>query len=135
MKYSTDVDPDKTAKAYGYELHCSRKDSMNLAYAIRGMKPDIFDIYKFTTEWEHIKKHSTNREYQHFLEDNILMFNENVFRQLIVLGANLSSSKSFMDLNSKEKEEVLIATQNPNEIIEYVKTLNDSDHKMVGKEV
>ena len=40
MKYSTDVDPDKTAKAYGYELHCSRKDSMNLAYAIRGMKPE-----------------------------------------------------------------------------------------------
>ena len=40
MKYSTDVDPDKTAKAYGYELHCSRKDSMNLAQAIRGMKPE-----------------------------------------------------------------------------------------------
>ena len=40
MKYSTDVDPDKTAKAYGYELHCSKKDSKNLAYAIRGMKTD-----------------------------------------------------------------------------------------------
>ena len=41
MKYSTDVDPDKTAKAFGYELHCSRKDSRNLAYAIKGMKvPD-----------------------------------------------------------------------------------------------
>ena len=38
MKYSVDVDPDKSAKAYGYELHCSRKDSMNLAEAIRGMK-------------------------------------------------------------------------------------------------
>ena len=38
MKYSTNVDPDKTAKAYGYELHCSRKDSMNLAHAIRGKK-------------------------------------------------------------------------------------------------
>ncbi len=40
MKYSTDIDQDKTAKAYGYELHCSRKDSMNLAYAIRGMKTE-----------------------------------------------------------------------------------------------
>jgi len=39
-KYSTDVDPDKTAKAYGYELHCSPKDSMNLAYAIKGMKTE-----------------------------------------------------------------------------------------------
>jgi ribosomal protein L22 len=38
MKYSADVDPDKTAKAYGFELHCSRKDSTNLAYAIKGMK-------------------------------------------------------------------------------------------------
>jgi large subunit ribosomal protein L22 len=36
-KYSTEVDPDKTAKAYGYELHCSQKDSMNLAYALKGM--------------------------------------------------------------------------------------------------
>ena len=40
MKYSTDVDPDKTAKAYGYELHCSRKDSVNLAHAIKGMKTE-----------------------------------------------------------------------------------------------
>ena len=38
MKYSTDVDPDKTAKAFGYELHCSRKDSRNLTYALKGMK-------------------------------------------------------------------------------------------------
>ena len=40
MKYSTESDPDKTAKAYGYELHCSRKDAQNLAYAIRGMKTE-----------------------------------------------------------------------------------------------
>jgi len=41
MRYSTEVDPDKTAKAFGYELHCSKKDSRNLAYAIKGMKvPD-----------------------------------------------------------------------------------------------
>jgi large subunit ribosomal protein L22 len=41
MKYSTKkIDPDKTAKAYGYELHCSKKDSTNLAYAIKGMKID-----------------------------------------------------------------------------------------------
>jgi large subunit ribosomal protein L22 len=36
-KYSTDIDPEKSAKAYGYELHCSPKDSMNLAYSIKGM--------------------------------------------------------------------------------------------------
>ena len=45
MKYSTDVDPDKTAKAYGFELHCSRKDSTNLAYAIKGMKIEVAKKY------------------------------------------------------------------------------------------
>ena len=39
-KYTTQVDSEKSAKAYGYELHCSPKDSTNLAYAIRGMKSE-----------------------------------------------------------------------------------------------
>jgi large subunit ribosomal protein L22 len=54
MKYSTDLDPDKTAKAYGYELHCSRKDSLNLAYAIRGMKTE--QAKKYLTEIVDMKK-------------------------------------------------------------------------------
>jgi len=49
MKYSKKVDPDKTAKAYGYELHCSKKDSMNIARAIKNKsveqaKKDLQDI-------------------------------------------------------------------------------------------
>ncbi len=44
-KYSTTLDPEKTAKAYGYELHCSHKDSKNLAYALRGMKTDVAKSY------------------------------------------------------------------------------------------
>ena len=40
MKYSTNFDPDKTASAYGYELHCSQKDSINLARLIRGKKTE-----------------------------------------------------------------------------------------------
>lgn len=36
MKYSTESDPDKTARAYGYELNCSVKDSKNIAHALRG---------------------------------------------------------------------------------------------------
>jgi large subunit ribosomal protein L22 len=40
LRYSKEIDPDKTAKAYGYELHCSLKDSKNLAYAVRGMKTE-----------------------------------------------------------------------------------------------
>ena len=39
-KYSIDIDPEKSAKAYGYELDCSAKDSMNLAYALKGMRSE-----------------------------------------------------------------------------------------------
>jgi large subunit ribosomal protein L22 len=45
MKYSTDLDPEKTAKAYGYELHCSPKDSRNITRAIRGMKLESAKSY------------------------------------------------------------------------------------------
>lgn len=37
-KYTTEKDPEKSARAFGYELHCSPKDSMNIAHALRGMK-------------------------------------------------------------------------------------------------
>ena len=68
MKYSTDLDPDKTAKAYGYELHCSKKDSMNLAYAIKGMK--VEDGKKLLQEIADMKKplpavfHNKKRSHQ-----------------------------------------------------------------------
>jgi len=78
---------------------------------IRGQKPNKFEIYKGTVsenniEYELIDQSHTVREYQLLLEENIIGLNENVFRQLIALGANLSLSKNFMELNSKEKEEV-----------------------------
>jgi large subunit ribosomal protein L22 len=37
-KYSAEKDPEKSARAFGYELHCSQKDSQNIARALRGMK-------------------------------------------------------------------------------------------------
>jgi len=75
---------------------------------VRGQKPQIFDIYKMEgDEFVKMEAHSTIKDHQKFLEDNILQFGESVFRQLIALGANLSSSRSFMDLTKAEKEEVL----------------------------
>jgi len=74
----------------------------------RGQKPDKFNIFKDTDGvFSQVEKPSTNRDYQILLEENILRFGENVYRQLIALGANLSSSKNFMDLTKAEKEEVL----------------------------
>jgi len=54
MKDSIDIDPDKSAKAYGYELHCSRKDAQNLAKAIRGMKTE--DAKKYLQEIIDLKR-------------------------------------------------------------------------------
>jgi len=54
MKYSTDIDSEKSAKAFGYELHCSKKDSMNIAYAIRGMK--INEAKKFLQDIIDLKR-------------------------------------------------------------------------------
>ena len=54
LRYSTDVDPDKTAKAYGYELHCSLKDSKNLAHALRGKKTQ--DAKKYLEEIIELKR-------------------------------------------------------------------------------
>ena len=36
-RYQQELNPEKSAKAFGFELHCSPKDSMNLAYALRGL--------------------------------------------------------------------------------------------------
>ena len=44
-RYSTEIDPDKTAKAYGFELHCSPKDSRNIAHAIHGMTVEAAKKY------------------------------------------------------------------------------------------
>lgn len=38
MKYSIYADPEKTAKAYGRDLHCSPKHSENIVRAIKGME-------------------------------------------------------------------------------------------------
>lgn len=74
----------------------------------RGQKPDVFKIFKQNGEdWEMIDQHSRKADYQKYLEENILHISDTVFRQLIALGANLDSSKGFMDLTKKEKEEVL----------------------------
>jgi DNA repair exonuclease SbcCD ATPase subunit len=74
----------------------------------RGMKPAIFKIYKFDNDsFELININSSIKEYQKYLEVNILHgLTENIFKQILYLGANITDSKNFMDLNKKEKEEV-----------------------------
>jgi DNA repair exonuclease SbcCD ATPase subunit len=78
---------------------------------VRGIKPNVFEIYHNKDKAEFAEKQllpqsATVAEYQNMLESDVLKMNENVYRQLIVLGANISTSKNFMDLNAKEKEDV-----------------------------
>ena len=71
---------------------------------IRGLKPNVFEIYIYKNDWELIPQDSHSKDYQKTLED-IIGINEVIFRQIIVLGTNLSNTKNFMELNKQEKEE------------------------------
>lgn len=69
---------------------------------IRGQKPNKFEIYK---KDELIDQNATVAEYQNWFQTNVLKITESTFKQLIFLGANVSS-KSFFDLTKSEKEEL-----------------------------
>jgi DNA repair exonuclease SbcCD ATPase subunit len=89
---------------------------------IRGIKPNIFEIYINDIL---LPQEASVKDYQLYLEDNILRINEQTFRQLIVLGANISSTKPFLELPQSEKEEVfhsVINTSIFNQMLEVIKT-------------
>jgi len=71
----------------------------------RGQKPNVFIIYeKIEGDFVEIPEKPTIKEYQLFLENDILKIDETIFRQLISISSNLMSSKPFMELTQKEKE-------------------------------
>lgn len=68
---------------------------------IRGQKPNIFEIYKNT---ELIKEDSASRDYQSFLENDILRINYKTFKQIIVIGA--TTYVPFMSLSASERRNI-----------------------------
>jgi len=73
----------------------------------RGQKPNIFVIYEKdleSNEYNEIPEKATTKEYQTSFEEEILKIDETVFRQLISISSNSTSSKPFMELTQKEKE-------------------------------
>jgi DNA repair exonuclease SbcCD ATPase subunit len=106
---------------------------------VRGMKPSKFEIYEKkddSDEYVIIEQRAATKDYQKMLEEDILKFNETVFRQLMVLGSNLPNSKPFMDLSSSEKEQ-LFQTLTDTSIFGYLKgTLKNkiSDLKILIKD-
>jgi|SaaInlV_165m_DNA_3_1040750.scaffolds.fasta_scaffold03658_5 DNA repair exonuclease SbcCD ATPase subunit len=69
---------------------------------IRGLKPNKFEIY---IDDVMVNQSSTVRDYQTYLEQNILKLNHKSFHQIVVLGA--SSFVPFMQLNSAHRREVI----------------------------
>ena len=69
---------------------------------IRGIKPNIFEIYKNN---ELINQYSHNKEYQKILEANILKLNHKSFHQIVVLGS--SSFIPFMQLPAQHRRDVI----------------------------
>ena len=77
--------------------------SMNKKYrVIRGMKPNIFEIYCNDTL---LNQDAANKDYQNILEKTILRMNFKSFTQIIILGS--SSFVPFMQLPTGVRREVI----------------------------
>ena len=69
---------------------------------VRGIKPNKFEIWQ---NGNMINQSSNARDYQKFLEQNILKLNHKSFHQIVVLGS--SSFIPFMQLNAGHRREVI----------------------------
>ena len=69
---------------------------------VRGIKPNLFEIWR---EGELINQDAAARDYQAYLEDNILRMNLKSFGQIVVLGS--STFVPFMQLPAAQRREVI----------------------------
>ena len=69
---------------------------------LRGMKPNVFEIYKDNVL---INQTASVRDYQNYLEQNILKLNFNSFTQIVILGS--SSFVPFMQLPTGARREII----------------------------
>lgn len=69
---------------------------------IRGMKPNIFEIY---ADGKLLNQDAATKDYQDYLEKNILKLNHKSFTQIVVLGS--ANFTPFMQLKPNERREVI----------------------------
>jgi DNA repair exonuclease SbcCD ATPase subunit len=69
---------------------------------VRGIKPNIFEIYQ---NGSMINQSSTTRDYQEFLEQNVLKLNHKSFHQIVVIGS--ASFTPFMQLPSHQRRSII----------------------------
>lgn len=75
----------------------------NIEYLIiRGQSPNIFEIY---VDGKLIPQDASNRDYQKFLETDILKLNYRTFTQIVILGSG--SYVQFMKLSTSAKREII----------------------------
>lgn len=68
----------------------------------RGIKPDIFEIYEND---KLLPQEAENRDYQKFLEKNILRLDYNSFKQIVILGSG--NYVPFMRLDAKARRDFI----------------------------
>jgi DNA repair exonuclease SbcCD ATPase subunit len=68
----------------------------------RGIKPGIFEIYKNGTL---VDQESATRDYQSYLEQNILNLNYKSFNQIVILGS--ATYVPFMELPAQQRREII----------------------------
>jgi DNA repair exonuclease SbcCD ATPase subunit len=69
---------------------------------VRGVKPNIFEIYK---NGNLINQDAASRDYQAFLENEILKFNIKSFKQIVMLGA--ANFTPFMQLRPHDRRTII----------------------------
>ena len=69
---------------------------------VRGIKPNIFEIWQ---NGSLINQASANRDYQEFLEQNILKLNHKSFHQVVVIGS--ASFTPFMQLPAHQRRTII----------------------------
>jgi len=68
----------------------------------RGLRPGIFEIYK---NGEMINQDAASRDYQEYLEKNILKLNYKSFNQIVILGS--ATYVPFMELSAGARREII----------------------------
>lgn len=69
---------------------------------VRGMKPNVFEIYQ---NGNMLNQNAASKDYQKYLEQNILKLNHKSFHQIVVLGS--SSFIPFMQLPAGQRRDVI----------------------------
>ncbi|MEM0492396.1 MAG: 50S ribosomal protein L22 [Candidatus Thermoplasmatota archaeon] len=121
-KYTMNIDSEKCAKAYGYELHCSPKDSTNIAYAIKGMM--LEDAKKYLEDVIALKKSVPavyhNQKIHHRRGIGPGSYPEKAARCMLKILKNAENNAEYKGLDAENMKIKHVATYRGREIKAYM---------------